>query len=559
MNIKNKDFTSIVNKYWGYLILGLLLGCMLLIHRYIFLYADDLYYCRDASYGLSHLPHFTWSELKANGRVWIGLAMLAVLKNQIAVFRIFNPVMITLTAFLMARITTYSQMKDGLPDGLSPKEISTALFCSSLFFLYLPVQISHTTIYYVACAFNYLYPTALTMLYAYILFRSTKKPDQRLMIKSLIMVLAFLAGSSTQQGGMIAIGFTVLITFYFTFFKKQSVFHSYIPYYISLLSGFTLILYGSFNRLLFEKHAGNTVNPIEVITGLLRINIFSQPAALFVLLTCLSCIFWFAYCGSKVRHSLHPFLYGLSRMLLVLLSLAIPGYIYVVLFKSVPVELFSDGTRNMILSFTMLAFTGVYLFSILLSSWMILLIRDNPFPFFNSICAIGAQLMLLIVNARFAQAYKMMFPSLLLMSIFIIFSIIQFHRNKTFIFLAVTLISLSIALMTDRWSAAIVALLVLILSIVFRSFFKASALISLSLALLVFGTTYAGYQKQAIPQIDNLEAIERYHQSTAKDKLILKKVPVSPYGYNLDNWNNMPYFMKQCYQIDPETRIEYQE
>ena len=41
--------------------------------------------------------------------------------------------------------------------------------------------------------------------------------------------------------------------------------------------------------------------------------------------------------------------------------------------------------------------------------------------------------MLLVADARYADTYRVMFPSLILMMIFVVYSIVKFFENKFFI------------------------------------------------------------------------------------------------------------------------------
>lgn len=75
----------------------------------------------------------------------------------------------------------------------------------------------------------------------------------------------------------------------------------------------------------------------------------------------------------------------------------------------------------------------------------------------------------------------------------------------------------------------------------------------------MFSSNYTGYQSAAEIQNFNLQAINEYHNSSNKTVLELKSIhpELFPFGYNLGNWNEMPYFMKQCYKINEDTVINY--
>ncbi|WP_207637055.1 hypothetical protein [Desulfosporosinus sp. OT] len=551
-----------------YQVFCLLLIVMLLIHQHIFLYADDLYYSRDASYGLSNLPNFMLGQLNGNGRVWIGTMMLVILKYNIYVFRLFNPLVITLTAILIAKISTSypedhnSRIKD---------EIVVASLCSSLFFIFLPIQIANTTIYYAACAFNYLYPTALVLLYGYTLHNHyVKMPNPK--TNYWILLLAFLVGSSTQQVGAMGIGYMVLIPAYFKISRKKNILQSLVPYYLALFGGYSIVTYGSIKRMLFERQTGHVVNLKDVASGLLKTNIFSIPASGYVLIICLCCLVWL-YSFRNQDFKKIAFLW--HSLLIAALTIGILGYIYVVLYKKYPIHLFSGGTPNTLLSLCLIVFAAVYLISIVYIALLILINQRYPFLFYNSINAIGAQLMLFVADARFAEAYKIMFPSLLLMSIFIVYSFINFYRYKVFLLLSMIVILLSLThlgkltlnpLIDHANNPPIYQLALVIIGVslfMIIGYYKQRTLKDLvvitiiMLGLFNLGTEYNGYKQASYAQDFNLDTISRYHLNHNPNELILKKTPGTIYGYNVSNWNRMPYFMKQCYRIPEEMSIRY--
>ncbi|MGE4274284.1 MAG: DUF6056 family protein [Desulfitobacterium sp.] len=553
--IKLKQSSKLTVREGAILILFLL--AMLWIHRYIFLYADDLYYSRDAQYGLGYLPEAILDELNSNGRAWIGGAMVLILKPQIELFRLLNPLVLVLIVYILAKMTTFSEStlntKKGNPD------LWIALLCSSLFFLFLPLRIAHTTIYYAACAFNYLYPITLALLYSYLLYTQINSDSQPR--KGLLVLLGFFVGSSTQQVGMIGIGYTVMISIYLSLYRKKTSYKSFLPFYGVMLLGYGIVTFGSLKRLLREKTAGNDVVLMEVITELLKTNLFSLPAAPFVLLIGLSCIFWLM---GKPLHSLQ---FIFNRFLSISLSLALIGYIYFLLYKEVPIDL-TQGNLLSLYGLSVIGFSFLYLFSVVYTSVLLLVKKDYPFLLFNSINAIGAQIMLVVVEARYAAAYKVMFPSLLLLSIFIFYSFLAFRRNNLYLSLAFFLVTLSLQEKLLSLTAGGIVLLILVHYLFTRYQVEGSerkgkflryglgAFFCL-ISVATFGVTLQGYFQASIPQNYNLEVIEEYHKAGKEGDLILKKVPPCYYGYNLGNWNSMPYFMKQCYGIKEDTPIKY--
>ncbi|WP_238884669.1 DUF6056 family protein [Clostridium sp. YIM B02551] len=553
----NYNFSKIIIfKSKKYSVLLALLILMLIVHHYIFLYADDLYYCRDASVGLRNLPHFIYGVLNENGRVWVHLLLLAIVKYNVFLFRIINPIIITLTALLVSKIC----LDSGVVNKQSTKNFLIATSCASMFFILLPIEVSNTTIYYAACSLNYLVPTAVTIIYAYLLYNDYLKDTDKYKSKWWIVLLAFFAGSSTQQAGMIAIGFTVLITLYFKIFRGKKFSRGLIPYYISVFFGYCFVTYGSFKRALFETNTGKGMDIPLSIDTMLKTNIFEAPAVSYVLIICLCSVFWLYHYSYENRETASRAILLVNKALAYLLTLGTLGYIYFVLYKKYEVHIFAGEGSRMLVRLGFIAFALVFLLSNFYVSFLILLKERYPFITFCCINAFGAQIMLLFVDPRFAGDHRILFPSLLLMSIFIVYSSLKFYSNR--LFLAFTL--LSITLGAHKLSLAIIASILVILCFIFSIIkinFKPLRFIMilafLAISLIAFNTTYSGYKVVSYEQVFNMNAIKEYHRNNNEGILKLKKTPPTIYGYNVSNWNDMPYFMKQCYKINEMTVVEY--
>lgn len=76
------------------------------------------------------------------------------------------------------------------------------------------------------------------------------------------------------------------------------------------------------------------------------------------------------------------------------------------------------------------------------------------------------------------------------------------------------------------------------------------------IALVIFRSNYDGYKAASYIQNFNMNAIKQYQLRNDKSLLKLKRMTPTKYGYNVNNWNEMPYFMKECYKINENTVIE---
>lgn len=540
----------IINK--KYIALIVLLGLMLIIHQYVFIYADDFYYSRDASRGLAYLPKFILDELNQNGRIWIHLLLLSIVRYDVYLFRMINPIVILLSALLLGKISIDSN-KDN-------KNFLIATSCTGALFLFLPVQIAQTTIYYAADSLNYLYVPMVVVLYAYLFFCDYRKISGNHTINWWILTLAFFAGSSSQQSGMIAIGFTILIPLYFKVIKNKKLQNTIISYFAAIFAGYSIVAYGSIKRMLYETSVGNKVNLKEAATALLKTNIFSAPVVLYVLLICVCCIFWLTYYSFEKKQTSSKTISIINIIMGILLCLGAIGYAYAIINKKYQVGFFADSNINATLRLCYIGFTIIYLISVLYVLILILLKEQNPFLLFCGINAFGAQIMLLVVDPRFAGSYRCMFPSILLMSIFISYSFVKFFNNNIFL----SIIILTFAMSHVRMYVLIAAIIILALSILLKllssdvKFFKELLIgILVASALASFNIVLKGYKAASYAQKFNLNAVKEYHLRENKSCLKLKKTSPTIYGYNVSNWNYMPLFMRQCYKIDENTVIEY--
>ncbi|MCD2502371.1 DUF6056 family protein [Clostridium sp. NSJ-145] len=501
--------------FYSFIPLVILLVAMFIIHKYVFLYADDLYYSRDAQNTLSFLPNFMLKQLNLNGRVWVHVLLLGLVKYDVLLFRIFNPIVITLAAYLIAKVCLLDNNKN------NSSKLFPAVLISSTLFLTLPARIATTTIFYAACSLNYLYPIVVAILFGYTFYKFYLNKNNIKKISWFIIILAFFAGSSTQQAGMISLGFAVLSSLYFIIFKKYKFTLNHLSYYISLFIGYGLVTYGSIKRMLFESDSGVHIQIKNTILALLKSNIFSRPVSIFILLICISSIIWLLYfiLNEDNKSTFNKILSSLTLIALVLSTLA---YFYAIVIKDYDIT--SSGIK---IKLFYLGFTSIYLFSIFYTSTLIMLYKYNPFILFCVINAVGAQIMLLVADSRFADSYKIIFPSLILMFIFISYTFTQLFNNNLF-----------------KFNKLLFILIVIPLIFVSTKFFLQN---------------FNGYKITSKEIAYNLNVIKNYQNSADKDTLELKKVPPSMYGYNLGNWNNMPYFMKQCYKINENTIINYIE
>lgn len=503
-----------IKKYIPYIIL---LIAMIVIHQYVHLYADDYYYSRDAKTGFENYNRFALKELKTNGRVWVHFLLMLLIRYDALIFRIVNPIVITFGVYLLVKIArefNFEKKKNG--------QIIIGILAVMLF-IGMPKEIVVTTLYYPACALNYLYPSIVALWFGYTIYKEhNEKGYSRINIKAIL--LGLLAGSSTQQAGMMSIGFSVIKLIDIKLIKKQ---RASFKYYISLIMpfiGYIFVSYGSVRRMLFEKSSGVEVSIIETLVNLLRTNIFSKAVFIYVILMLISFIFNILMNLKKSKNK------GLNYIHLFILIISTILYSYVAIFSSYDISRVVIGETNIILIGYYVIFTMVYVFYGLYCGIDIYLKSKNFFILACLINSIGSQAMLLVADARFASAYKIIFPSLMFNFVFILYSFIKFYNYKG---------------RNEKVKNVTIILIIGVFSVI---------------GLRNYYNNYKGYKRTSINIDYNLEKIKEYKEKNGKETeevLKLKRVELSGYGYNLGNWNDMPYFMKQCYGISEDIQIEY--
>lgn len=340
----------------------------------------------------------------------------------------------------------------------------------SFTFLILPTKIANTTIYYAACSLNYLYTTFIAILYGYLFFKDYQNNFKtQFKTKWWLVLLAFFTGASAQQTGMIGIGFTVIVTVYFVVIKKHKFDNHNIPYYFALLIGYAIVSFGSVKMILYEQSVGNSINIPETITSILTTSIFSWPTAPYVLITSLCILFWLYHYTVHQKTKL----WNLEVIVNLFLGIALVMLTFVyhyALYAKISVNVFVGLSSLFFITYTL-----IYLGSLIYVSILILFREHSPFILFCNINAIGAQLMLIVADSRFAGSYKVFSPSLLLICIFIVFSAVKFHHSTP---------------------CRILKILIFVPIIIYAAF--------------IYSNNYLGYKSASITQNYNLQKINIY-------------------------------------------------
>lgn len=510
-----------VRRFLFLLPLAILLILMFVIFRYVFLYADDFYYSRDARYGLYTIPSVMKNNFETNGRVWVHVLLMLFTKHDALVFRIVNPLAIAFSMMLIAQ----SAVLDGRQSKQKNRVSVFAFIVCACYFIGLHINIADTTIYYAACSLNYLFPAAVSLLYGVLYTRHVFKDDIN-RISPLLLVTAFFAASSSQQCGAAAIGYAVMLTVYACAVKKKKVNAKYFINFVPLIAGFAVVIYGSVMRYIRETSGGKSGSMITNLVSLIRMNIFSKPCILFTIVMLLFIIAGLI-CLAKVHKGGKLF-----KLDIVLAAVNVSFLAEYILMMCIQEYSFADCIFRGRIVWSLhllfaLCFTAVYLLSAAYIAVMIMLKRDDPFVICSVVNAVGMQLIILLIDAKYTSQFKMILPSQMFMLVFAAY----------------------------------------VVNGIFNDFKKGAIVISAAAVtgVLCIASTYtysknlSGYREVSKNIAYNLEEIDRYIKNGRSGELVFRRVIANEYGYNNGNWNTMPYFMRDCYKIKRDTVIRYEK
>lgn len=170
----------------------LIFACLLAVCAGVYRSGDDFFYTTFTGHGAAaflrrHVEHY----FLANGRVTVHLTGTLLLGTSLWVWRIANALAAAAGAYLSARLAG-AEGKDGF----------FAALCGAAVLLGLGAQITRQSLYWLIGSVNYVWPMVLALGYW---LAAERKPGAKW-----LPVLAFFAGATTEQVGLIAVGISLL-------------------------------------------------------------------------------------------------------------------------------------------------------------------------------------------------------------------------------------------------------------------------------------------------------------------------------------------------------------
>lgn len=225
-----------------FIILSTFLLVLLIAHQFYFLVSDDFIRGFSAQGSLSDIfetlkkRYFGWT-----GRIWIDFLNILVMKWDVYLWRVLNPLVIVVLVWFV-----YVIVRDGESDpGLF-------LFVIALFCL-MTISVSRDVISWLTGSFNYLWPMALVVaVFAGVYeFYYHNGKDVLSWRSYFLLPLALLAGSSHEQAGIAILLLLGMLLFWLRVFQKVRLHRLHIFVFISALVGFLLLMTapGNFVRM----------------------------------------------------------------------------------------------------------------------------------------------------------------------------------------------------------------------------------------------------------------------------------------------------------------------
>ena len=262
---------------------------LLILHRVVHLYGDDFVYGSYTIHGLeTFIARHTEHYMHTNGRAIVHVIVSLILMFDIHLWRILNPFLILLTAGAIARAAT----------GRRVRETPFAFVLSVALFSLLSITMTSQSVYWLTGSINYLYPVA--MLFAcYICFAKTLRevPKRRIWLS----ILAFLAGATVEQAGLMVVGILTADALFYWAKEKNLPPASHIAAIIAAVIGYATVVFapGTFVRQSLETM--DLSFTFEGLRGIVNAFVLHDATALFHALICLSCILWLLLIGKKRR------------------------------------------------------------------------------------------------------------------------------------------------------------------------------------------------------------------------------------------------------------------
>ncbi len=406
-----KKIKSLFKENYHIVVLSVMVIAVFYVFIHSGLFSDDSNYRRVAVCDWPEIFQFLkWHIINFNGRTLVHFFVILFLRREwtIELWRVFAT-----AAFCIVPVLCAKMISDGKKIS-KPAVLLTVFFLTSTF-----PYVWDSSVYWLSGSFNYLFPSVLLLT---AMLCSVKKPDSLWIIP-----LAFLSGATTDQTGLMTIGFFVLMGIDRAINQKKVSVKSII-FFLSACAGYAMILicpgtYARFTNQGGMGAEGFIYNLIKII----RIR-WIDNMCITTLTICIVffVVFWLLRFKTQTRFTkiLNPVL-AVSLSVSAALNLLLKAVLLAgKLFNKTIV--FSQ-TVNKAFFALWLVYAALLIGSLLLSGFYIYLFLKKPLPLISVILAYGSQFMM---AAASQSMYRACIPALFMIYIFMSFSLTELIKSE---------------------------------------------------------------------------------------------------------------------------------
>lgn len=176
---------------------------MIILHRYINMVSDDIWFAKvTQTYSFNSyiaMRYATWT-----GRVSVESILYYIFKNNASIWRIVNPIIITLFTFSISRIIVGRNV-------LSKGENHIINWFICLGWFYISKEILNDSVFWITGSINYLW-TITAMIIALIPYRDAIAKEYNGKFNIMYLILSIFASSGQEQASLIMLAFSLIIS-----------------------------------------------------------------------------------------------------------------------------------------------------------------------------------------------------------------------------------------------------------------------------------------------------------------------------------------------------------
>ena len=408
--MKKNKFKSFIKNNYHIILLALMFVCVGFVMLHVNYWVDDFRYKQAAVCGWKEMFQFLkWHFYEYNGRILVHFVVMLFLKfkGSFTAWQIACTCVMCLLCVVTSKLST-----DNKKDFRIGCIVSILLVTGTVpFFWKLPA-------YWLTGSFNYVFPTLFLLL---IMRLVQKKPDSLW-----IFPLSLIGGATTEQVGMMTVGFFVLMLIDYAIKNRKFNFRFFGSFLLAA-AGYATIIFspGTYSR----ANDQGKLTAYDLLVNLITIFRKRWIDNLCIVLLILAVNFFVVYCLVKYM-DMNGFTkkvnlpLGIAVSALTVMNMGLKGVpaLLLLLHKKVA---FSPAVNKCIFV-VWSVYAVLYFLSFFYATLLIYIKEKNAYPVIGFILGIGSQIMLVISEY---SMYRTCVPGMFMFMIFIACSAAEFSKD----------------------------------------------------------------------------------------------------------------------------------